>query len=190
MAAKKRSRPAAEVAKQRAIQRKVDADDARARRRSRAAPCRPARGLSRAALPQAASCQAGQGKRIDPAPMYDAPFYKGSEKLEGKVALITGGDSGIGRAVAVLFAREGADVAIVYLDEDEDAEATEGRGREGGPALHPDPRRRHQPRAIAARRSRRRSRNWAALDVLVNNAAFQVHSADFEDLTDEHFDRR
>ena len=56
--------------------------------------------------------------------MYEAPDYKGSEKLHDKVALITGADSGIGRAVAVLFAREGADVAIVYLDEHEDAEAT------------------------------------------------------------------
>ena len=49
--------------------------------------------------------------------MYDAPFYRGSKKLEGKVAIITGGDSGIGRAVAVLYAREGADIAIVYLNE-------------------------------------------------------------------------
>ena len=51
------------------------------------------------------------------APMYDAPYYKGSEKLKDKVAIITGGDSGIGRSVAILYAREGAVVAIVYLDE-------------------------------------------------------------------------
>ena len=57
-------------------------------------------------------------------PMWDAPFYKGSGKLEDKVALITGADSGIGRSVAVLFAREGADVAIAYLDEEEDAQVT------------------------------------------------------------------
>src|SRR3954469_11591771 len=58
------------------------------------------------------------------APMFEAPHYKGSEKLKHKVALITGADSGIGRAVAVLFAREGADVAIAYLNEDKDAETT------------------------------------------------------------------
>src|SRR5436189_140078 len=58
------------------------------------------------------------------APMYDAPHYKGSEKLLDKVALITGGDSGIGRSVAVLYAREGADVAIAYLTEHEDAAET------------------------------------------------------------------
>ena len=70
--------------------------------------------------------------------MYDAPHYKGSEKLLDMVALITGGDSGIGRAVAVLFAREGADVAIAYLDEHEDAERDQARGRGRRPPLHPD----------------------------------------------------
>src|SRR5947208_972626 len=66
-------------------------------------------------------------------PLWDAPYYKGSGKLAGKVALITGADSGIGRAVAVLFAREGADVAIAHLEEDEDArftkQAVEKEGR-------------------------------------------------------------
>src|SRR5205085_8417702 len=57
-------------------------------------------------------------------PMYEAPGYKGSEKLKDMVAIITGGDSGIGRAVAVLYAREGADIAIVYLNEHLDAEET------------------------------------------------------------------
>ena len=60
----------------------------------------------------------------DPAPMYDAPFYSGSGKLRDKVAVVTGADSGIGRAVAVLFAREGADIAVLYLNETADAEAT------------------------------------------------------------------
>ena len=61
--------------------------------------------------------------------MYDAPYYLGSRKLDGKVALITGGDFGIGRAVAVLFAREGADIAISYLSEDADAKTTKNRNR-------------------------------------------------------------
>ena len=123
------------------------------------------------------------------APMYDAPYYKGSDKLKDKVALITGGDSGIGRAVAVLFAREGADVAIAYLDEHEDAEETkravEKEGRRciliAGDVADPE----FCTRGGAGRRCDELGR----LDMLVNNAAFQEHVDDFEDLSDEHFDR-
>src|SRR5699024_2009439 len=75
----------------------------------------------------------GEEFKLDPAPLYDAPFWKGSGKLEGMAAIITGGDSGIGRAVAVLFAREGCDVAICHLDEETDAQdtkaAVEAEGR-------------------------------------------------------------
>ena len=130
----------------------------------------------------------GDEAALDPAPMYDAPFYKGSGKLEGKVALITGADSGIGRAVAVLFAREGADVAIAYLNEDADAEQTrlavemEGRRAILLPGDVADP-------AYAKTAVEKTVVAFGRLDVLVNNAAFQEHVTDFEDLTEEHFDR-
>jgi hypothetical protein len=121
-------------------------------------------------------------------PMYDAPYYKGSEKLKGKVALITGADSGIGRAVAVLFAREGADVAIAYLNEHDDAEETkaavENEGRRcitiSGDVADPD---------FCREAVGRTAKQLGGLDVLVNNAAFQEHVNDFEDLTEAHFDR-
>src|ERR1051325_8931869 len=76
----------------------------------------------------------GLESRLRPRPKYQAPFYKGSGKLAGKVALITGGDSGIGRAVAVLFAREGADVAITHLPQEasdarETVKAVQAEGR-------------------------------------------------------------
>src|SRR5258705_6819108 len=70
----------------------------------------------------------GLEAELDPAPMYQAPHYRGSGKLEGMIALVTGGDSGIGRAIAVLYAREGADVAVVYLHDHGDAEDTKRTG--------------------------------------------------------------
>ncbi len=121
-------------------------------------------------------------------PMYDAPFYKGSGKLQDKVALITGGDSGIGRAVAVLFAREGCDIAIAYLEEGQDAEETkaavetEGRRAILIPGDASDP-------AYAEAAVARAIEELGGLDILVNNAAFQEHAESIEDITYEHFDR-
>jgi len=121
-------------------------------------------------------------------PLWDAPYYKGSGKLAGKVALITGADSGIGRAVAVLFAREGAHVALAYLDEDEDAKLTKAAvEKEGRRAIL-------IPGDVAEAKFadaavQRTVKELGRLDILVNNAAFQEHVTDFEDLTEEHFDR-
>ena len=104
------------------------------------------------------------------------------------VALITGGDSGIGRAVAVLFAREGADVAIAYLNEHKDAaetkKAVEKEGRRcillSGDVADA---------AFCRSAVKKTVDTFGKLDVLVNNAAFQEHVDEFEDLSDEHFDR-
>src|SRR5579871_2137534 len=74
--------------------------------------------------PQHQPQQPGLEYLMDPLPIFDNPLYRGSHKLEGKVAIITGGDSGIGRAVALAFAKEGADIVIVYLDEHIDAALT------------------------------------------------------------------
>ncbi len=120
-------------------------------------------------------------------PQFMAPGYRGSEKLAGFSALITGADSGIGRAVAVLFAREGADVAVAYLNEHEDAQETrrcveaEGRSCILLPGDVKDP-------AFCRDAVARTVEAFGKLDVLVNNAAFQEHADSLEDLTDERFD--
>jgi len=121
-------------------------------------------------------------------PFYDAPFWKGSGKLQDKVAIITGGDSGIGRAVAVLFAREGADVGIIHLEgEEDDAQtvinAVQAEGRQGM-AIAGDV----SDRAFCFAAVDRIAKQFGKIDVLVNNAAFQMHVSRFEDLTEEHFD--
>jgi NAD(P)-dependent dehydrogenase (short-subunit alcohol dehydrogenase family) len=125
---------------------------------------------------------------LEPAPMFEAPAYKGSDKLRDRVALITGGDSGIGRAIAVLYAREGADVVIAYLNEDDDAEITkkavEAEGRRcltiAGDVADPK---------FCEAAVHETIKAFGKLDILVNNAAFQEHVQKFEDLTEEHFDR-
>ncbi|GAA0868728.1 SDR family oxidoreductase [Brevundimonas basaltis] len=130
----------------------------------------------------------GDEAALDPAPMYDAPFWKGSGKLEGMAAIITGGDSGIGRAVAVLFAREGCDIAICHLDEEGDAEdtkrAVEAEGRKAivlkGDVADP---------AFSEAAVKATLDAFGRLDVVVPNAAFQEHVEALEDLTLEHFDR-
>ncbi|MFP3513320.1 SDR family NAD(P)-dependent oxidoreductase, partial [Peribacillus sp. SIMBA_075] len=76
--------------------------------------------------------QPGSEREMNPAPIFEDESYQGSGKLKGKVALITGGDSGIGRAVSVAYAKEGAHVAIVYLNEHEDAEDTKKRVEQEG----------------------------------------------------------
>jgi NAD(P)-dependent dehydrogenase (short-subunit alcohol dehydrogenase family) len=130
----------------------------------------------------------GEEADLELQPLYDAPYYKGSGKLEDMVALITGGDSGIGRSVAVLYAREGADIAVAYLNEHEDAEETkravEKEGRRciliSGDVADAE---------FCKDAVERTVDEFGKLDILVNNAAFQEHVNSFEELTAEHFDR-
>lgn len=120
-------------------------------------------------------------------PQFLAPDYRGSGKLKGMVALITGGDSGIGRAVAVLYAREGADVAIVYLSSHEDAEETkrcvENEGRQC--LLIPGD---VKDSKFCQEAVERTVAEFDRLDILVNNAAFQEHAHSLEDITDERME--
>lgn len=126
---------------------------------------------------------------MDPAPLYRAPDYQGSGKLRGKVALVTGADSGIGRSVAVLFAREGADVAILHLEEEQrDAEVTQAAVEaEGRRALTiaGDVRRPEFAREAVGRCRER----LGGLNILVNNAAYQCHRDGLEDLSVEQWQR-
>ncbi len=175
---------------ERAIQRKIDRSDKQKSgdKEQPTAMQAGARVYPVPPLPDQHLSKPGLEADLELKPMYDAPHYKGSEKLLDKVALITGGDSGIGRSVAVLFAREGADIALAYLDEHDDAEETkQAVEREGrrcillpGDVADPE---------FCKDAVERTVDEFGRLDVLVNNAAFQEHVNSLEELTDEHFDR-
>ncbi|CAX23094.1 Short-chain dehydrogenase/reductase SDR [Methylorubrum extorquens DM4] len=130
----------------------------------------------------------GATNAMNPKPDHGETSYKGSGRLEGKKAIITGGDSGIGRAVALAYAREGADVLISYLDEEEDAAETrrliEEAGRKAvlvpsniGDAAHC---KRIVDQAVEA---------FGRVDILVNNAAHQATFNDPEEISDEEWEK-
>jgi NAD(P)-dependent dehydrogenase (short-subunit alcohol dehydrogenase family) len=176
------------VAKGKKIQAEIDARD---RSRYGSQPSKKAVQAGERSYPQKFPAQhlkkPGLEADLKQAPMFEAPHYKGSEKLQDMVALITGGDSGIGRAIAVLYAREGADVALVYLNEHEDAKATKAAVEQEGRRcilIAGDVR----DSTFCDKAVRKTVDEYGKLDILVNNAAFQAHEQKIEDLTDEHFD--
>ena len=122
-------------------------------------------------------------------PEWRAPRYKAAEKLQDKVALVTGGDSGIGRAVAYLYAREGADVAIVYLpEEQQDADVTRQAIEEAGRRCLAIPGDLTDP-AFCRDAVERTVRELGKLDILVSNAAWQNRKKQIEEVTDEEWHR-
>jgi NAD(P)-dependent dehydrogenase (short-subunit alcohol dehydrogenase family) len=184
--------PERTAARQRSIQDGIDAGDqkqAKSAGKSAEKTAKPVQAGSRRQptnpMPKQHLDKPGQERDLQLKPRFLAPDYRGSGKLEGKVAIITGGDSGIGRAVAVLFAREGADVAIVYLNEHDDARDTcghiENEGRRAL-AISGDVR----DSAFCERAIAQTLKAFGRLDVLVNNAAFQLHAERLEDISDEH----
>lgn len=185
----KRQREAeSEAENQREIQRNVDRAEKKGAGGGKDGPMQAgARKYPEPPFPEQHQPKPGSERKLDPAPMYDAPFYKGSGKLEGMVALITGGDSGIGRSVAVLFAREGADVAITFLTEEADADETKRAvEKEGRKCLL-------LPGDVSLQETCEDAvdkvvADFGRLDVLVNNAAFQYHARSLEELSARHFD--
>ncbi|UOF16357.1 SDR family oxidoreductase [Lysobacter capsici] len=185
-----RTSAGATVRRQKAIQRQVDAldqgkPDKQAKPAKKTAVQAGERAQPENPLPKQHLVKPGHEHLLNPAPKFMAPDYRGSGKLQGKVAVITGGDSGIGRAVAVLFAREGADVAIVYLNEHQDAQDTRMFIDQEGQrslAISGDVR----DRAFCDDAIAQTVAAFGRLDILVNNAAFQAHCDALEDLSDEH----
>lgn len=182
-------------AMQREIQQRQDRSDQRARQEPRASQIGERQGPVQTTqhdypgtpLPEQHLEKPGIEAQMQLKPEFLAPDYCGSGKLAGMAAIITGGDSGIGRAVAVLYAREGADVAIIYLDEDEDANETKRYVEAEGQScmlLRGDVR----DAAFCRDAVEQVHERYGRLDILVNNAAFQEHAEKLADLTEDRFD--
>jgi len=142
----------------------------------------------KASMPPQTQPKPGIESKMTPRPLYKAPQYRGSDKLLNKVAIITGGDSGIGRSVAVLFAREGADVAIIYLpaeqsDADETKSAVESEGRKA--LLIPGD---VTQSAFCQQAVDRTANEFGSVDILVNNAAYQQTHDSVEDISDDEWE--
>jgi len=130
----------------------------------------------------------GKEHEMHPKPKVDNPNYKGSGKLKDKVAIITGGDSGIGRAVAILFAREGANVTIVYLDEHKDAEETKQLVEKEGTKcllIAGDVGKKEFCKSTVEKTVQ----TFGHLDILVNNASVQYMQENVEDITEEQLEK-
>ena len=173
-----------------ASQRHADANTARHKGKKEKSKAQQPVGMKEPAPPYPKQHQSHPGieARITPRPRYEGVAYKAAGKLQGKVALITGGDSGIGRAVAFFFAREGADIAIVYLrEEQEDAAETQRAIESVGrrclliPGDVTDS-------AFCKSAVDKTARHYGHFDILVNNAAFQQHQESLEDISDEQFE--
>lgn len=137
--------------------------------------------------PQEQDRRPGVEREMQPPAEFIRDDYRGSDKLDGKVAIVTGGDSGIGRAAAVHFAREGADVAVVYLEEDEDARRTAElieEEEQGSLAIEGDVR----DSAFCQAAVEEVVEEFGGVNVLVNNAATQVVKSDLTEITDEQWE--
>src|SRR4051794_30679045 len=139
-------------------------------------------------LPEQQQDVPGLESEMNPKPDYGESSYRGSGKLRGKAALITGGDSGIGRAVAIMFAREGADVAIVYLNEHQDAEETKRMVEREGKRCHliagdvGD-------ESFCQQAVQQAVREFSKLDILINNAAEQHPQDGIEKISAQQLER-
>ncbi|WP_049735847.1 SDR family oxidoreductase [Rhizobium ecuadorense] len=125
--------------------------------------------------------------QMDPVPDHGEKTYRGFERLKGKRAIITGGDSGIGRAVAIAYAREGADIVISYLDEDEDADETKRLVEEAGRKavlVSGD----IQDPALCRQIVETAVKEFGGIDILVNNAAHQASFKSIDEISDEEWE--
>ncbi|MBU9723384.1 MULTISPECIES: SDR family oxidoreductase [Bacillaceae] len=137
---------------------------------------------------QEQSRQPGMEREMNPLPVFDDPAYKGSGKLKDKVAIITGGDSGIGRAVSIAFAKEGAKIAIVYLDEHKDAEETKAKVESYGSKclLIPGD---IGDETFCQTAVTTVTKEFGQLDCLINNAAEQHYQEKIEDISAQQLER-